>query len=96
MVTHIVMFKFKEEGRDSNIEKAKKMLNNLINTIPSLVSIDVGVDFSKEERAMDLSIITLFKDINGLNEYAISPTHLKVVEFIKEVTEYSKVVDYES
>jgi hypothetical protein len=90
------MFKFKEEGRDSNIKKAKEMLTNLINTIPSLVSIDVGVDFSKEERAMDLSIITLFKDINGLNEYAISPTHLKVVEFIKEVTEYSKVVDYES
>ena len=96
MITHIVMFKFKEENKDSNIQKAKEILNALINQVSSLKSMEVGVDFSKKDRAMDLSIITTFEDIEGLNQYATAPAHLKVVEFIKEVTEYSKVVDYES
>ena len=96
MVTHIVMFKFNEENKDSNITQAKDMLNALINQVPSLISMEVGVDFSKQDRAMDLSIITTFKDKDGLKEYAIAPAHLEVIKFIKEVTEYTKVVDYES
>jgi len=96
MITHIVMFKFKEDNKIANIEEAKKILNNLIDEVPSLLSMEVGVDFSKKDRAMDLSIITTFQDIEGLDSYATHPAHLKVIEFIKEVTLYTKVVDYES
>jgi len=53
------------------------------------------VNFATEERAMDLSIITVFESKEGLNAYAVHPEHIKVVEFIKSVVEYSKVVDYE-
>jgi len=95
MIVHIVMFKFKEENRKANIIQAKQMLENLMGAVPSLRSIDVGVNFSEEERAMDLSIITSFESKEGLDAYAIHPEHLKVVDFIKEVVEYSKVVDYE-
>ena len=94
MIVHIVMFKFKEENRKANIIQAKQMLENLMGAVPSLRSIDVGVNFSQEERAMDLSIITSFESKEGLDAYAIHPEHLKVVDFIKEVVEYSKVVDY--
>jgi len=94
MIVHIVMFKFKEENRKANIIQAKQMLENLMGAVPSLRSIDVGVNFSEEERAMDLSIITSFESKEGLDAYAIHPEHLKVVDFIKEVVEYSKVVDY--
>ncbi|AKF24424.1 stress responsive protein [Sulfurovum lithotrophicum] len=94
MIVHIVMFKFKEENKKANIIQAKQMLENLMGAIPSLRSIDVGVNFSEEERAMDMSIITSFESKEGLNAYAIHPEHLKVVDFIKEVVEYSKVVDY--
>jgi len=95
MVVHIVMFKFKEENKQANIIQAKQMLENLMGAVPSLRSIDVGVNFAQEERAMDLSIITSFEGKEGLDAYAIHPEHLKVVDFIKEVVEYSKVVDYE-
>ena len=95
MIVHIVMFKFKEENRKANIIQAKQMLENLMGAVPSLKSIDVGVNFSQEERAMDLSIITSFESKEGLDAYAIHPEHLKVVDFIKEVVEYSKVVDYD-
>jgi len=95
MVVHIVTFQFKEENKKANIIQAKQMLENLMGAVSSLRSIDVGVNFSQEERAMDLSIITVFESREGLNAYAVHPEHLKVVDFIKRVVEYSKVVDYE-
>ena len=95
MVTHIVMFAFEDKNRDENIAKAKEMLEGLMGQVPSLVSMEVGVNFSTEGRAMDLSIITTFEDRVGLEAYAIDPAHLKVVEFIKSVVSSSKVVDYE-
>ena len=95
MIVHIVLFQFKEENKKANIIQAKQMLENLMGAVPSLRSMDVGVNFSTEERAMDLSIITAFESKEDLEAYAVHPEHLKVVEFIKTVIEYSKVVDYE-
>ena len=94
MIVHIVLFQFKEENKKANIIQAKQMLENLMGAVPSLRSIDVGVNFSIEERAMDLSIITAFESQEDLEAYAVHPEHLKVVDFIKTVVEYSKVVDY--
>ena len=94
MIVHIVMFQFKEEHKKANMIQAKQMLENLMGAVPSLKSIDVGMNFSEEERAMDLSIITAFESKEDLDAYAIHPEHLKVVDFIKTVVEYSKVVDY--
>ncbi|MCF6206742.1 MAG: Dabb family protein [Sulfurovum sp.] len=95
MVVHIVMFKFKETNKQPNLIQAKQMLENLMGAVPSLRSMDVGINFSQEERAMDMSIITTFESKEGLEAYAVHPEHLKVVDFIKQVVEYSKVVDYE-
>jgi len=94
MVVHIVMFKFKEENKQANIQKAKEMLQNLIDTVPTLKSIEVGINFANEDRAMDLSIITHFDTKEDLDAYAIHPTHQDVIAFIKTVVEYTKVVDY--
>jgi len=95
MIVHIVMFKFKEENKQVNLIHVKQMLEALMGAVPTLKSMDVGLNFAEEERAMDLSIITTFESKAGLDAYAVHPEHLKVVAFIKEVVEYSKVVDYE-
>ncbi len=95
MIVHIVTFQFKEENKQANIIQVKQILENLMGAVPTLKSIDVGVNFSTEDRAMDLSIITTFDSKEGLDSYAIHPEHIKVVNFIKTVVEYSKVVDYE-
>ena len=94
MIVHIVMFQFKEEHKKANMIQAKQMLENLMGAVPSLKSIDVGMNFAEEERAMDLSIITAFESKEDLDAYAVHPEHVKVVDFIKTVVEYSKVVDY--
>ncbi len=95
MIVHIVMFKFKEHNKSANILKAKAMLEALLETVPSLKSMEVGIDFNQSERAFDLSIYTTFENKEGLKAYAVHSEHLKVVEFIKATTLKSHVVDYE-
>lgn len=94
MLVHIVMFKFKEENKKANIIQAKQMLENLMGAIPSLRSIDVGINTIESARAMDLSIIAVFESKEGLDLYDAHPEHQKVVTFIKSVVEYSKATDY--
>ena len=95
MIVHIVMFDFKEEDKAANIAKTKEMLDALVEKIEPLLSMEVGIDFNQSERAMDLSLISIFESKEGLSIYATHPAHLEVVAFIKEVTLSSKVVDYE-
>ena len=95
MIGHIVLFKFKEENKIQNIERAKELLLALEDLIPELVMMQVGINFDSADRAMDLSLYSLFESKEDLTRYASHPEHLKVVTFIKEVTEYSKVCDYE-
>ena len=95
MIVHIVMFKFKKENKDANIAKTKEMLEGLIKKIEPLKKMEVGVDFSKSERSFDLSLYSTFDSLKGLEIYRTHPAHLEVVAFIKEVSEVSRVVDYE-
>lgn len=94
MIVHIVMFKFKEENKEANILELKRQLEALVGLVSSLRSMEVGIDFSKTPRAFDLSLYSTFDDEKGLEAYAIHKEHLKVVEFVKEMTIESKVVDY--
>ena len=96
MVVHIVMIKFKENTSKDEIEEIKSQIDGLFGKVPTLLSMDTGLNFSEEERAMDLSLIATFDSKEDLNEYAIHPNHLEVIENIKKVAEYSKVVDYEA
>jgi len=94
-VVHIVMFRFKEENKEANIVRVKEMLEALPEKIPSLRSMEVGVDFLHSERSMDLVLTSTFDDREGLDAYRVHPAHVEVVNVIKEVSEESRVVDYE-
>ena len=96
MITHIVFFKFNEENKTQNIKKAKQMLEDLKNKIDTIKQYEIGINFDKANRAMDLSLFSTFDTIEELNSYATNPEHLKVIKFIKMVTQYTKVVDYQS
>jgi Stress responsive A/B Barrel Domain len=95
MVVHIVMFAFKDQNKTENILKVKEMLEALPKKIDQLLMMEVGIDFSSSERAFDMSLYSTFNTKEDLNVYAIHPAHLEVVAFIKDVTNISKVVDYE-
>jgi len=95
MLKHIVMFDFKDENKEENLVKTKEMLEALLDKVPTLKSMEVGINISQESRAMDLSLYSEFDNEEGLKLYANHPEHLKVVEFIKSVAIASKVSDYE-
>ena len=94
MVVHIVMFTFKEQDKALNIAKVKDKLEELESKIEELKSMEVGINFTDSPRAMDLSLYATFQTQDDLKTYASHPEHLKVVEFIRDVTVESKVVDY--
>ena len=94
MIVHIVMFRFKDENKSENIKATKEKLDALLNLIPNLNSMEVGVNFTDSPRAFDMSLYSTFDTEDDLKVYAVHPEHLKVVEFIKSVTLESKVVDY--
>lgn len=94
MLVHIVMFQFKEENKEVNLLHVKAMLDALPSKIDTLKSMEVGMDISRSERSFDLVLTSTFEDQIGLNEYAVHPAHLEVVNVIKEVTSLAKVVDY--
>ena len=95
MIVHIVMFKFKEANKASNLKIVEEKLNALVSKIDELKSIEVGIDFNQSDRAFDLSLYSTFDSREDLGAYAVHEEHLKVVSLIKEVTSESKVVDYE-
>jgi hypothetical protein len=94
MIVHIVMFEFKDENKALNLAKVKSKLEKLETKIECLRSMEVGVNFTESPRAMDMSLYSTFETKEDLATYATHPAHLEVVEFIKEVTVASKVVDY--
>ena len=65
MIVHIVMFDFKQENKAENIAKTKLMLEALVDKIEPLLSMEVGIDFNRSERAMDLSLISTFETEDG-------------------------------
>ncbi|MDF1874667.1 Dabb family protein [Sulfurimonas sp. SAG-AH-194-I05] len=94
MIVHIVMFKFNEKNKEENLQIVKEKLEQLVEKIPTLLSIEVGIDFNQSERAFDLSLYSTFNTKEDLQEYAAHTEHVNVVTLIKSVTCGAKVVDY--
>lgn len=91
MIVHIVFFKFNDV---KNVDRLKEALETLPSKISEINEFEIGVDFNKSERACELSLYSTFDTKEDLKTYAVHPEHLKVVEIVKEVTEYTRVVDY--
>jgi hypothetical protein len=92
MLTHIVFMKF------PTLEVAEQVQQKLLaleGNIPSLRSIEAGLDITRSGRSWDLALLTRFDDQAGLDAYAIHPKHVDVLTFIKaNVTEVA-AVDYQ-
>ena len=95
MVTHIVFFALREENKAANAREAKRRIEAMLGQIDGLSDLEVGINFSKEERAMDMALIARLTDRKALESYAVHPVHQAVIAYIKTIAEYTKVVDYD-
>jgi len=96
MITHIVMIKFKPNTSKDEILEIKKDIEELKNSIDEVKFMEVGLNFANEDRAMDLVLTSKFDTKEDLQSYAKNEIHQKVIDKIKKVAQYTKVVDYVS
>ena len=93
MVKHIVFFKLQNKTKE-HCEEVKNRLLTMKENIEVLKNIDVGINFSDEERAYDLALLTDFESQEDLTIYANHPYHQDIITYMKSIAISSKVVDY--
>lgn len=99
MINHVVLFKLKEfpseEAKNEVLNQFKSKLLALKECIAELKFIEVGLHYALQSPSYDLCLITHFETLADLELYKFHPEHLKVVEFVKEVTVERAAVDFE-
>ncbi|MGC9449801.1 MAG: Dabb family protein [Oceanipulchritudo sp.] len=100
MIIHLVFFKMlpaaEGAGGPENAEKLAAMLRALPGSIPELVELEAGTDFSRSAASYDLGLLTKFRNREDLERYRVHPEHQKVVEFVRKTTGDRAVVDFET
>jgi hypothetical protein len=83
------------QQKQDALDQFKSKLMDLKKHIPELKHIEVGQNYLLNAASYDLCLISHFDDIAGLDVYRVHPEHLKVVDFVKEITVDRAAVDYE-
>jgi Stress responsive A/B Barrel Domain len=96
MVTHIVLFKLKNNASD-NIRQARKKLLSMEGNVEMLRHLEIGLDAVHSARSYDIALVTKFDTLADLQAYQVHPYHGgDVAPYMREVSEAVAVVDYES
>ncbi|MDQ6981110.1 MAG: Dabb family protein [Ghiorsea sp.] len=92
MIKHIVMWTLHDK-KDAIM--VKKTLEGLKDKVPSIIDIEVGIDFSATDASADVVLYSTFASRDDLNAYVAHPDHQTVIPMMQRVTTSRKVVDYE-
>jgi len=93
---HVVMFQFKEDVHDLQIQEVEKAFMGLGNQIDTIVDIEFGTNVSPENLNDGLThcFLVTFKNKAGLEVYLPHPAHKKLVELVGPRLEKVMVIDY--
>ena len=92
MIRHVVCHRYRDKVE---AQKVSALLESLVGVVPSLRSMETGVDCTDSSRSYHLALIATFDDRAGLDAYLKHPAHEKVRDYIHTVLESSVSVDYE-
>lgn len=93
MIKHVVCFKLKE---DADKNQTAEILKSMKDKVPTVLDLEVGVDFLNSERSYDIILIVTLKDREALNEYQNDEYHCSVVKkYMHAVRTSSVAVDFE-
>ena len=95
MIKHIVMWDLKDENKLENAKKLKASLENLKEEINEIKEIEVGININNSDASMDVVLYSVFNTLEDLDIYQNHPKHLKVKEFVKNISTNRKVIDFE-
>ncbi len=83
-----------EQEKQQKAKKFKQMLEDLVDLVPDLKAMEVGLNFNPKSSAYDVVLISEFETEEGLENYRVHPEHVKVLDFLKEIMDKTAVVDY--
>jgi hypothetical protein len=95
MLTHIVIWKYREEVEQEVREEHVTLLIGLRAFIPELISLSVGCDILNLPRSYDTGLVAVFRDRAGLDTYTVHPEHIKAAEFGRKISAHVASVDFE-
>lgn len=95
MIKHIVCFKLKDNSTE-NCLKTADVLKSMKGNVPTLIDLEVGVDFLHSKRSYDIILQVTLENADKLEEYQNDPYHCNVVKtHMHAAMESSVAVDYE-
>lgn len=96
MLTHVVMWKFKDaEGKTKaeNIEIVKSSLEALLGEVPALRDIHFYKNEVACDRNFDAMLVVKVEDEAALESYKMHPAHRAVAAYVAKVTDGRAAVD---
>ena len=94
MITHVVLFKFKPEATETEIQHLAESLGGLPQLIEEIREFRLGADVIRSERSYDLGLVSSFDDLDALQRYQVHPEHQKVVAQVKAIASNVVSVDF--
>lgn len=99
MIKHIVFWKLAEEAlggsKLENAARIKQLAEGLVDTVPFVRELEVGLDIEGSPAAWDVALYSTFDSVDDLAEYQVHPAHQEVAAIVKQLTVERAVVDYE-
>ena len=94
MVDHLVFLAVREDASPEAIEDLISSIGGLRDTVPGVVDLTVGENFSERSGGYTHGLFVRFESAEDLQRYMKNPDHLAVVEKLDRLTSRI-VVDYE-
>jgi hypothetical protein len=98
VIRHIVGFRLSAidpAQRRTNAETVKQRLETLNGLVPSLNSLEVGLDIGEVPPHWDAVLVSEFDSRKNLDAYQKHPDHVRVAGSIDEFVADRAIVDYE-
>lgn len=94
MIRHIAIFQFDEtKAEEAEVKAIKADLEALVNEIPELQKIEVGINVNSVEK-QHLVLTADVEDLEALDVYSKHPKHLEVAVKIRAIATGRTCVDY--
>ena len=94
MLTHIVVWKYRDDVEQFAREEHVNLLRRLKGIIPEAQSLSVGFDTLGLPRSYDTGLVATFADRAALDAYSVHPEHVKVAEFGRSISQHVVSVDF--
>ena len=94
MIRHIVFFQFKPEVTGEERGLALAALRALPAKIPVIREFEVGEDVVRSPRSWDCALVSVFDDLDALNQYQVNEDHVAAARRLRELCGSVASVDF--